>query len=120
MVAPPEKPAQNLGFRTEIYDIIGISGQNRRGCEPPKAPLDQSSRIPILHMLYDLGIVTGPGLSKDNDFENVGRPAAEASADLGSPSDRRAIAATCSKVPTVIRSRPHKPRPAGFDLFYAA
>ena len=71
-------------------------------------------------MLYDRGIVTGRGLSKENDFENVGRPAAEASADLGSPSDRRAIAATCSKVPTVIRSRPHKPRPAGFDLFYAA
>ena len=71
-------------------------------------------------MLYDRGIVTGRGLSKDDDFENVGRPAAEASADLGSPSDRRAIAATCPKVPTVIRSRPHKPRPVGFVLFYVA
>ena len=71
-------------------------------------------------MLYDRGIVTGRGLSKDDDFENVGRPAAEASADLGSPSDRRAIAATCSKVPTVIRSRPHKPHPVGFDVFYVA
>ena len=71
-------------------------------------------------MLYDRGIVTGRGLSKDNDFENVGRPAAEASADLGSPSDRRAIAATCPKVPTAIRSRPHKPRLAGFEMFYVA
>ena len=71
-------------------------------------------------MLYDRGIVTGRGLSKDDDFEHVGRPAAEASADLGSPSDRRAIAATCSKVPTVIRSRPHKPRLAGFEMFYVA
>ena len=60
-----------------------------RICAPPKAPLDQSSRTPILYMLYDRGIVTGRGLSKDDDFENVGRPAAEASADLGSPSDRR-------------------------------
>ena len=72
-------------------------------CEPPKAPLDQSSRTPILYMLYDRGIVTGRGLSKDDDFENVGRPAAEANADLGSPSDRQAIAATCPKVPTGLR-----------------
>ena len=71
-------------------------------------------------MPYHSAIVTGRGLAKDDDYENVSKPVVEANVARGSPRDRQAIAATCPKVPTVIRSRPHKPRPAGFDLFYAA
>jgi len=76
--------------------------------------------MPTSSTRYDGGSVTGRGLAKYDDFQNVGRPALEANVPRGSPRDHEAIAATCSKVPTGIRSRPHKPRPIGFVVFYVA
>ena len=54
-----------------------------KGCEPPKAPLDQSSRIPILYMLYDSDIATGRGSAKVFGFEVVKGSTIEADTYLG-------------------------------------
>ena len=63
------------------------AGQNfltkLKGCEPPKVPLDQSSRIPILYMLYDSNIVTPRGSARVFDFKVFKVSTIEADTYLG-------------------------------------
>ena len=54
-----------------MHDLNVLS--KHKGCEPPKAPLDQPSRIPILYMMYDSGIITGRGQAVQDDFEKLER-----------------------------------------------
>ena len=76
-------------FRTEINGLNRISVENRRVL----STLDQSSRIPILYMLYDSDIATGRGSAKVFGFEVVKGSTIEADTYLGhhhqSPVDRR-------------------------------
>ena len=66
-------------FRTEIDGLNRISVEHRRVL----STLDQSSRIPILYMLYDSDIATGPGSAKVIGFEVVKGSTIEADTYLG-------------------------------------
>ena len=95
-------------FRTEIDGLNRISVENKRVL----STLDQSSRIPILYMLYDSDIATGRGSAKVFGFEVVKGSTIEADTYLGhhrrSLGDRwRMLKSTNGGTITAAQTAPH-------------